>query len=525
MPSRRQGWDWQLVAAVLAVGTLGCDTQRDPQAHAQPFRGVTITVGAVGSRDQAILGVVAAQRGEWAASRGAEVVIRSGVDAGSAHGIDVLVFAGDRLGDLVDAGALLVLPETLVVPPAKLAEGADEPGEARSTDSSAGDTADADALRFAGIVPALRDQVARYGKDRMAFPIGGTALVLVYDRTAFEREANREAAGKASLVLKPPETWEELDALARFFQGRDWDGDGTPDHGIALAFGRDPEFLGEAIFLARAASLAQHRDQYSFLFDHDTMRPRIDTPPFVMALEALVRLKASGPPGATSFDADAARQAFRGGKVALLIDRAEMAARWSHGKAAIGVAPLPGSPRVYDPAREQWEDVKPANDPSYLPSGGGWLVGVSRTTAGKTRDAAIDFARYLISPETASRLRANGTFPMLAARSRLLAQGPPDPRATLGVDARRWSDAVNDTLIRRGVVPGVRIPQADGYLGDLARQRLAVLGEEHLPAEAALREVARSWATRTQQLGTERQAWHYRRSLNVLSTAAEPPGR
>jgi multiple sugar transport system substrate-binding protein len=112
---------------------------------------------------------------------------------------------------------------------------------------------------------------------------------------------------------------------------------------------------------------------------------------------------------------------------------------------------------------------------------------------------------------------------MLPVRSALLSQGPPDPRAALGVDARQWSDAVNQALIGRRVVPGLRIPQADGYLADLSRKRIAVMGGE--PAEPALKEVAAAWAARTKQLGTARQTWHYRRSLNSLATLPEPPQR
>jgi multiple sugar transport system substrate-binding protein len=289
--------------------------------------------------------------------------------------------------------------------------------------------------------------------------------------------------------------------------------------------GPDAEFLGDAIFLARAASLGQHRDQYSFLFNADTMAPRIDSPPFVAALEALVALKASGPPGMADFDAEAARGAFRGGKVALLIDRAEMAARWSHGKTSMGVAPLPGSERVYDPARKQWEETRPANDPSYLPFGGGWLAGISRAVTGKQRDAAIDFARYLISPDTARRVRADQAFPMLPVRSSLLSQGPPDPRAAMGVDARQWSDAVNQTLIARRVIPGLRIPKAEDYLTDLSRKGCAGRGAGHESAESALKEIAHAWARRTEELGRARQTWHYRRSLNALVTSPEPPER
>src|SRR5262245_6587945 len=101
------------------------------------------------------------------------------------------------------------------------------------------------------------------------------------------------------------------------------------------------------------------------------MTPRIDTPPFAEALRGLAAWKAFGPPGLERFDADAARESFRTGKVALLIDRAECAATWSHGK-PLGVAPLPGSDRVFEPSRKTWEPATPRNAPSYLPSGGGW---------------------------------------------------------------------------------------------------------------------------------------------------------
>ena len=140
------------------------------------------------------------------------------------------------------------------------------------------------------IAPAFREDVSKYGPERVALPCGGSALVLVYRRDAFESDPNREAARQAGLSLdQPPATWPQLDALARFFQGRDWNGDGTPDHGIALALGADTEGVGDATFLARAASLGMHRDHYSFLFDADDMTPRIDSPPFVEALRGLGR--------------------------------------------------------------------------------------------------------------------------------------------------------------------------------------------------------------------------------------------
>ena len=147
------------------------------------------------------------------------------------------------------------------------------------------------------IAPAFREDVSKYGPERVALPCGGSALVLVYRRDAFESDRNREAAQQAGLSLEqPPATWPQLDALARFFQGRDWNGDGTPDHGIALALGADTEGVGDATFLARAASLGLHRDHYSFLFDADDMAPRIDSPRLSRPCGVWSRSRRAGPP-------------------------------------------------------------------------------------------------------------------------------------------------------------------------------------------------------------------------------------
>ena len=169
-------------------------------------------------------------------------------------------------------------------------------------------------------------------------------------------------------------------------------------------------------------------------------------------------------PGIDKFDGPAAREAFRAGKVALLIDRAERAQTWSGGH-AVGVAPLPGSDRVFEPLRRQWETSSSLNAPSYLPSGGGWLVGVRRGLSGSQLDAALDLARYLASPENANRLRAEATFPMLPVRSSQMGLGLPDPISAPDVDSRQWADAVSRTLMAGRVVPGLRIPDVRGLPG------------------------------------------------------------
>ncbi|HWE38718.1 MAG TPA: extracellular solute-binding protein [Isosphaeraceae bacterium] len=497
--------------AAWALGLAGCGTKPEaPKRPEAPFRGVKVRVGAVG--EPAILKVINPQRGEWEQTRGGTVeVVEEGVATKEAAGLDVVIFRADRLGELVDAGALATLPETVVAPsPAGRPSGGTE-----------------DSLKFTEVVPALREQVGRYGEDRMGVPLGASALVLVYRRDALTSDANREAADKAGLgALEPPDSWERLDALARFFQGRDWDGDGKLESGIALALGLDQEEgVADATFLARAASVGQHPDQYSFVFDADTMAPRVAMPPFVEALEGLKALAKCGPEGVIDFDAEKARAAFRSGEVALLIDRAERASRWAGKEVPItvGVAPLPDSKRVFDPDRKQWQDLPTRNRVSYLPVGGGWLAALGTGASSASKAAAVDFLRYLVAPDTATRVRGDVAFAMLPARGDLIGLGLPDPRSAPGVDARLWAAAVGMTLKGPRVVPGLRIPEADGYLADLARGRVAAM--KGARAEAALNDVARAWDDRTNRLGRDRQAWHYRRSLNALPTPPNPPSR
>jgi multiple sugar transport system substrate-binding protein len=504
-----------LTAGVLLVAGCGGGPEA-PTSLAPSFPDVSLKVGALD--DPAIIAGVSPLRGEWEASRrGSISIITEPLNLESVSTVDVLIFSGQRLGDLVDERALAVIPNSLVLPPKPAESVVDNPRK-RSQDQAP--PAESDAYSYMDFAPAFREQASCYGSDRLALPLGGSALVLVYRRDAFESETNRAAARAAGLELKPPETWSQLDQLADFFGKHAWNGDGKPDYGIVAAIGTDAEDIGNSVYLARAASLGQHRDQYSFLFDSDLLEPRIGSPPFAEALAKISAWKTAGPPGMEKFDAAAARESFRTGKVAMLIDRAERAASWSHGK-PLGVAALPGSERVYEPSRKEWKPAAPPNSPSFLPRGGGWLVGVSSKLSGTQLDAALDFVKYLTGADNLNRIRAAGTSSILPVRASQMASGLLDPTAAADVDSRLWSMAVGKTLLAERVVIGLRIHGADAYLNELARSRVAALSGES--PEKALQAVAKKWSEQTASLGPKRQLWHYRRSLNKLVTSPDPP--
>lgn len=501
---------WWLAAILAGGGSWGCGpgTPQQPAAPARPFAGQKLTVGVVG--EPGLVPSIRAQRGEWAARTGADFEVRPAPDdpaAVAAAKFDVVVFPADRTGDLLDAKALTFIPDAALAPPetgtadpSKPAEKADDPFAERD------------------LLPAYRDLVTRDGGTRIGLPLGSSALVVAYRKAALDNPAVREAAG---VTPDAPRTWADFDKLAKLLHGRDLDGDGQPDHGVALAWGDDPEGVGDATWIARAAASAFHRDQFSFLLDSETTEPRVASPPFAEALQALLDLRAAGPPDAAKLDAKAARDAFRSGKVALLIDRAERAGSWGgEGQSAIGVWPLPGSGQVYDPSRQAWEDANPPSRPTYLLHAGGWLVGVSPKSA---HSAAENLAIHLAGPESTDRLRAERDFPMLATRSAQLTRGLTSPRSAPAVESRAWNDAVRKTLDNERVAPGLRLPDAAGYLADLARARAAA--NAGTPVPEALAALDRAWRDRTKAKGEARQAWFHRRGLPGLVTAPEPPPR
>jgi multiple sugar transport system substrate-binding protein len=504
---------WSIAFASLAVGCQ--PNQSEQAAPAQPFRGITLTVAPLS--DAGILGVIQPQLGEWEGSRGGTVSLaKAPVEPAKAAGFaDVLVFPAERLGDLIDVDALSSLPESLVDPPS--AE-KDEDGEVTKPPPE-------DPLEFAQVFEPYQDEVTRYGPDRQGLALGGAAIVLVYRRQAMDQASERlkSEANSAGTKLEAPKTWEDLEALVTFLDKHDWRGDGTLGAGIAFPTGDDPERIGASLLLASSASRGLHPDFFSFLFTTDTMAPLIGTPPFVEALESLVRLGQSGL-GSGPVSADEARAAFRRGEVALLIDRADRSSEWldDGSTMAVAVAQLPGSERVYNQDRRIWEQAKRGlNRPSYLPMGGGWLVGVSSGT--KNVEAALDLVRFLVEAETASAIRADPAFPTLPVRGALIGQGPASATKRPGLDRRSWSEAVSRTILADQIAIGLRIPEADGYINDLDAERLAALGGT--PVAEALDTAAKAWNTRTDRLGRDRQLWHFKRSLLGFATASEPPPR
>ncbi len=126
--------------------------------------------------------------------------------------------------------------------------------------------------------------------------------ILYYRRDVLTDFAN-QAAFKKEVgydLPVPPRTWQQVLDIARFFDGKNWDKhDSQPDHGIVLHL--KPGEQGFYHFVSLSAPFAitpgdrVDRDHNVYWFDPTDMKPLINQPGQVAALELLMKLNEYGP--------------------------------------------------------------------------------------------------------------------------------------------------------------------------------------------------------------------------------------
>jgi len=130
-------------------------------------------------------------------------------------------------------------------------------------------------------------------------------------------------------------------------------------------------------------------DPYVF-FDPDTMKPLINNPGWVQALEDRIRDIEIGPPGCAQWGHSEVRPAFVSGQAAMSLDWGDMGTlsydvTQSKIKGRCGTALVPGGHKLYNRLTKQWQDTPQVNYAPYL-AWTSWLFGVP--TKAKHKEAA-----------------------------------------------------------------------------------------------------------------------------------------
>jgi multiple sugar transport system substrate-binding protein len=165
------------------------------------------------------------------------------------------------------------------------------------------------------VLPAFRELYCKFGGKTYAMTIDGDAHMMIYRKDLFNN-ADEQAAFKAKYGkdLKPPETWDDWLQVGQFF---------TRKKGEKLA-GQvlDHDFYGSAEFAKRGFSFAWFVDRWAAngqLYFDEKMKPQMNTPEAVKALQNMVDSLKNAPPDVRGYGYDELRDALLKGNVAMVV--------------------------------------------------------------------------------------------------------------------------------------------------------------------------------------------------------------
>lgn len=243
------------------------------------------------------------------------------------------------------------------------------------------------------LVGYLKPPVGTWDGKTYRITIDGDAHTFAYRKDYF----GEGAIGGAEV----PTTWEKVNEVSKALIGQTDPLTGLAAHGFL-----DPlkgwGGFGFYFLEDRAAAYAKHPDDPAWLFDPDTMKPRVNNPAWVQAIQDVMDLIQAGAYPADQINADPGTTAFQ----QFLAGTGSMLTWWGDvGSSArtsdtsvvgdvVGFSINPGATRVYNSRTGAWEDRENfAPNMAYI----GWGVYVTNRVSGdaKKRRAAWSAAAHL----------------------------------------------------------------------------------------------------------------------------------
>ncbi len=180
--------------------------------------------------------------------------------------------------------------------------------------------------------------------------------------------------------LKVPDTMQEFRDAAEYFNGKDLNGDSTPDNGLTMHLKVGGQ--GMFHFMSFAAPFVIGPDNPNlFWFDPATMEPLMGSPGHVRAMETLIDLVQFGPEAMMGWSLGESWDHFLRGQAALTFTWGDLGAlaqqEGSQVKGKTGAAPMPGTTEYYDIAAGEWKQTEAPNKVGNT-TGGSWAGVISK---------------------------------------------------------------------------------------------------------------------------------------------------
>ncbi len=316
-----------------------------------------------------------------------------------------------------------------------------------------------------------------------------------------------------------PTTWQKVQEVTKFLKGKT-----DPFGGDAYGY-LDPlkgwggfgfYFLG-----SRATAYAKHPDDPAFLFDPDTMKPRVNNPAWVRAIQDVLDVIDAQPPDQLNADPGTTGfQQFLAGTGSMLSWWGDIgsSAQTSDGSVVgdvVGFSILPGSDDVYNSKTGEWET--PADGPNFAPNmaylGWGVYVMARVDSDAKKHKAAWSAAAHLGGKDLALWTAAypSGFQPYRNSQFNI------SEWVEAGYEEGFISDYLAseaDSYNHPNAAIEPRIPGIFQYYS-VAEDELAKIYAGQFDAQTGADNIAAAWEKITDQIGREKQIELYKASLGI----------
>ena len=316
--------------------------------------------------------------------------------------------------------------------------------------------------------------------------------------------------------LEVPRTWQSLLEISQFFNGKNWDAnDPDPDSGtvLHLKVGEQGHYHFQSLSAPFAITPGDKVDRYHnvYWFDPTDMKPLINSPGHVKALEFLQELHKTGPQAQVGWSLGEAWDYFLRGKSIFVFSWGDVGALCqdesrSKIKGSCFSAPLPSSTEYWDHQNQAWVQT---DTPAKVgnTTGGSWHGVVSAFS--KNPEAAYSFLALMATKPVSLWLGYRGwdgvdpgySYQWLEPRGEAkledyVAAGW-DPR-----DVPSYLDAYYENYNAPTILTYLRIQGAPEYW-DIMDKNLSAAMSGAKTAQQALDDTAAAWEEITNRLGRD----------------------
>jgi multiple sugar transport system substrate-binding protein len=373
---------------------------------------------------------------------------------------------------------------------------------------------------FNTVLPALQNLYALGGKKYMVAS-DGDGQVLYYRRDVLS-DPKWQAEFKQELgydLPVPPTTWDQFRDVAKFFNGKDFNGNGKPGNGLTMHLKVGGQ--GMFHFMSMSAPFVISKDQPKlYWFDPADMKPLINSPGHVKALTQLAELVKYGPEAMLGWSLGESWDYFLKGDAVLSFSWGDLGAlaqqEGSQVKGKVGTAPIPGTNEWYSFDKK---DFVKADQPNIVgnTTGGSWSGVISKSS--KAPEAAY-YLLALMATEPKSAVYAlrgwdgvdpGRTFHFLPPHGTAKIEGYEAAGWDKG-DAEGYTNAYFELFSNPVQFPYLRIPGTFEYWTALDVHLSEAVTGAQTPQEA-LDATATEFDAITDRLGREDQLKSYKESL------------